>query len=78
MVKIRVSGETKEERFRRVATARTNAVLDKIRLLGHLSNKRIYDYKERDIEKIFLAINQQLKEVRIQFNNSSTRKRFEL
>jgi hypothetical protein len=31
------TNETPEERFKRLATSRTNAVLDKLRILGNLS-----------------------------------------
>ena len=63
------SNETPEERFKRVAEARTNAVLHKIRVLGNLSNRQMYSYSEKDIDKIFAAINKQIKEIRIKFNS---------
>lgn len=69
--------ETPEERFKRVATARTNAIFNKIRILGNCSNKQIYSYSEEDIDKIFSAINRQLREVRAKFN-SRKEKRFKL
>jgi len=66
--------ETPEERFKRVATARTNAIFNKIRILGNCSNKQIYSYSEEDIDKIFLAINKQLREVRAKFNSWKEKK----
>ena len=63
------NNETPEERFKRVAEARTNAILDKIRVLGNVSNRQIYGYSEEDIDKIFTAINKQLKKVRAKFNS---------
>ena len=60
--------ETPEERFKRIATLRTNAVLDKLRILGKLSNRQMYRYSEKDVNKIFSAINKQFKEVRAKFN----------
>jgi len=66
--------ETPEERFKRVATARTNAIFNKIRILGNCSNKQIYSYSEEDIEKIFSAINRQLREVRAKFNSWKEKK----
>jgi len=71
------NNETRRERFVRVATARTNAVIDKIRIIGHLSNKQMYDYSEEDIEKIFAAINKQLRDMRAKFNSKKSQ-RFEL
>jgi len=63
------NNETPEERFKRIASVRTNAVLDKIRILGNLSNRQMYSYSEQDINKIFSAINKQLKEIRAKFNS---------
>ena len=53
--------ESKSERFRRVAEARTNKIIDLIRLLGNCANKSNYDYTEADIQKIFTAIEKELK-----------------
>jgi len=66
--------ETPEERFKRVATARTNAIFNKIRILGNCSNRQIYSYSEEDIDKIFSAINRQVKEIRAKFNSRKTEK----
>ena len=68
------SNETPEERFKRVAEARTNAVLDKLRILSNLSNRQAYKYSEEDINKIFSAINKQVKEVRAKFNSQKEKK----
>ena len=61
--------ETPKERFKRVAAARTNAIFNKLRILGNCSNRQIYSYSEEDIDKIFSAINKQLREVRAKFNS---------
>ena len=66
--------ETPEERFKRVAETRTNAVIDRLRLLGNCSNKRIYSYTEKDVEKIFSTINRQVREIRSKFNSLSKEK----
>lgn len=66
--------ETPEQRFRRIAEVRTNAVLDRLRILGNLSNRQMYSYSEEDINKIFSAINKQLKEVRTKFNTRKEEK----
>jgi hypothetical protein len=59
--------ETRSERFKRLANHRTNTVLDKLRLLGNLSNKSNYEYTEEDLRKIFLAVESQLKTVKTKF-----------
>jgi len=71
------NNETPEERFKRLATSRTNAVLDKLRILGNLSNRQLYSYSEEDIERIFNAINRQMREVRAKFGTGKQRS-FEL
>lgn len=71
------NNETPEERFKRIATLRTNAVLDKLRILGNLSNRQMYSYSEEDINKIFSTINKQLREVKIKFD-SHKQERFKL
>ena len=68
------NNETPEERFKRVAEARTNAVIDKLRILSNVSNRQIYSYSEEDINKIFLAINRQLKDLRAKFNSHKQQK----
>jgi len=68
------NNETPEERFKRVAEARTNAVLDKLRILGNLSNRQMYSYSEEDINKIFSAINKQIREIRAKFNSRKEEK----
>ncbi len=71
------NNETPEERFKRIATVRTNAVLNRLRILGNLSNRQMYGYSEEDINKIFSAITKQVKEVRAKFN-SQKQERFKL
>ena len=68
------NNETPEERFKRIATVRTNAVLDKLRILGNLSNRQMYSYSEEDINKIFRAIDKQIKEVKAKFNSCKQEK----
>jgi len=59
--------ETRSDRFKRLATQRTNAVLDKLRLLGNLSNKSNYEYTEDDLRKIFSAIETQMRMIKTKF-----------
>lgn len=61
--------ETRSDRFKRLATQRTNAVLDKLRLLGNLSNKSNYEYSEEEIRKVFSAIDDDIKRIKAKFNS---------
>ncbi len=62
--------ETPEERFRRLATLRTNEVLRRLKILGNCSNRQVYGYTEKDVEKIFSAIERKLREVRSKFHTN--------
>ena len=62
--------ETRSDRFKRLATHRTNTVLDKLRLLGNLSNKSSYEYTEDDLRKIFSAIDIQFRTVKTKFTGN--------
>ena len=42
--------ETRKERFRRVATRRTNKILEQIRVLGNCSNRSAYAYSDEEFE----------------------------
>lgn len=69
--------ETRKERFRRLAVYRTNAVLEKLRILGNLSNKSNYDYVDKDVNKIFYAVDTQLRAVKARFTGKR-KKEFKL
>ena len=59
--------ETKRQRFVRLAEARTNKILEMMRLLGNCSSKSNYDYTEEDIKKIFTALEKELKNTKNRF-----------
>lgn len=69
--------ETRHERFRRVASKRTNEILEKIRILGNCSNKSSYEYTEEEVNKIFSEIDKQLKLTKAKFL-AGKRERFKL
>jgi len=58
----------KRERFRRLATQRTNSVLKRLKVLGNCANRSAYEYTEEDINKIFSEIERKLKEVKAKFH----------
>jgi len=59
--------EDKRERFRRLATLRTNAVLQKLRVLGNCSNRATYAYTDEEVAKIFSELDSALKEAKLKF-----------
>ena len=62
--------ETKRDKFVRLAEARTNKIIDMLRLLGNCSNKANYDYTDADVQKIFNTIEKELKNAKNKFTTS--------
>lgn len=66
--------ESKREKFVRLAEARTNKIINMIQLLGNCSNKNIYEYSQQDMERIFAAIESELRATKRKFNVGGSRK----
>ncbi|HOQ66981.1 MAG TPA: hypothetical protein PLY82_13700 [Methanosarcina thermophila] len=62
-----IKNETQRERFKRLATKRTNEVLKRLKILGNCSNRQVYEYSEKDIEVIFSTIERKVKEIKAKF-----------
>jgi len=60
--------EHPRDRFKRLATARTNIVLKRLKVLGNCSNRQIYEYEEADIDKVFSEIERKVKESKAKFH----------
>jgi len=65
-----MKGETKEGRFVRLAEKRVQRVLDSLRSLSQLSNKRMYEWNDQQLAKIWGAIDTELKKCRENFEAS--------
>jgi hypothetical protein len=63
-----IKSENKRERFRRLGVHRTNAVLQRIKVLGNCANRQAYEYTEEEVKKIFTTIEEQLRIVRAKFH----------
>lgn len=71
--------ESKSDKFVRIAEARTNKIINMIKLLGNCSNKNTYDYSKEDVRKIFNAIDEELKIAKAKFEQGSeSNKKFKL
>ena len=68
------SYETKRDRFVRIAEARTNKIINMIQLLGNCSNQSQYDYTQKDVDKIFKAIQTELDEAKRRYNKQDSQK----
>ena len=62
--------ETRNEKFKRLATKRVNDILYRLDVLSNCSNKSSYEYSEEEINKIFRAIENKVKETKASFRVS--------
>lgn len=70
--------ENKRDKFTRIAENRTNKILHMIDLLGNCANKRVYDYSNDDIKKIFSVIEKQLTTTKSKFKSNDKKAKFKL
>ena len=60
----------KGQRFIRIAEKRVQRVLDSIRSLSHCSNRRMYEWNEQQLKKIWNTIDMELKLCRESFEKA--------
>lgn len=60
--------DQKRERFKRLATYRTNEVLKRLKILGNCANRSAYSYKREELNKIFSEIERKVREVKSRFH----------
>ncbi len=65
-----MKGETKEDRFKRVTEKRVQRVLDSLRCLAQCSNKRMYQWNDHQLKKIWMAIDKELKTCKTKFETA--------
>ena len=70
--------ETKDGKFKRIAAMRTNEILNRLRTLGNCANKAVYEYRDEDVEKVFSAIEEQLRLVKTKFRIANGHRKFTL
>ena len=70
MVKVRIENETKEEKFKRIAEARVNKLLEQFAILRNCSNVQVYSYSEPQINKIFKALEEELRITKVAFETN--------
>ena len=61
------SGESKLERFERLAQKRVTEALRRLRLVGNLSNRANYDYSDDHVRQLLDALEAELKQLRNRF-----------
>lgn len=72
--------ENKQENFKRIASNRTNKIIDTIRSLGNLTNSSFYEYTDEQVESMFAAIEAEIDNQKKVFESKKEKKqrRFEL
>ena len=66
--------KTKREKFVRIAEARTNKIINMIQLLGNCSNQSLYEYSQKDVNKIFNTIQTELDEAKKRYSKQDSQK----
>jgi len=70
--------ETKAEAFRRLANKRVSVVLDKLRIVGNLSNRSIYEFTDEQVDAIERAVQDELAMIMRQFRKEKVKKTFSI
>jgi hypothetical protein len=65
--------ESKEERFVRVAEKRVQNVLNSIRSLSQLANKKVYEWDNKQLESVFEAIEKELAHCKMNFEDPDSK-----
>jgi hypothetical protein len=63
----------KRDRFVKVASYRTNQALKYIRLISNCSNRNNYDYSDAEVNKIFSALDEELRITKLKFKSKKKR-----
>jgi len=59
------------EKFVRLAGKRVNSAIKTIRLIGNLSNRNNYTYNKSDVDKIFRAIDTEIRHAKARFRQGT-------
>ncbi|MGB3900124.1 MAG: hypothetical protein WA973_16425 [Mesorhizobium sp.] len=65
----------KREKFRELASNRTDKALEAIERIGNLSNRQLYEWEAGEIRKIIKALRDEVAKVEARFETPNTRRR---
>ena len=65
-----MKGETKKDRFTRIAERRVQRVIDSLKSLSQCSNKRMYQWDDAQLKKMWAAIDGSIKKCKEGFGTS--------
>ncbi len=69
----KMAKEKKEDRFIRVAEKRVQNVLNSLRSLSQLANKKVYQWDEHQIIKIVKAIEKEIEHCKVSFEDPDSK-----
>ena len=67
--------ETKQQKFERLAERRVSELIERVRLVGNLSDRRNYEYKTDHVKLIFEAIESEIKAAKVKFKQVDEEKK---
>jgi len=65
----------KREKFRELASSRTDKALEAIERIGNLSNRQLYEWEEGEVRKVIKALRDEVAKVEARFEAPNTRRR---
>lgn len=65
----------KRAKFVELAERRVSSAIKQIHLIGNLSNRSAYEYSEKDIQKIFSALQKSMEAAKGRFSDTENSKR---
>ena len=68
-----MADETKKDRFKRVAEKRVQNIINGIRSLAQLSNKKVYEWDGKQLEKIWKTLEQEIENCKSNYTHPETK-----
>ena len=68
----------KDIRFKKIATRRTQQIIDTLKRLSNCANTNNYSYTDKEVNKIFRSIEDELKLCKAMFKVNKNSRKFEL
>ena len=67
-----MKGETKEQRFKRIAEKRVQLVLDSLKKLSQCANRRMYKWNDEQLSKIWDAVSIEMEKCKERFGGAES------
>ena len=69
---MKITKETKQQRFERIAERRVTEALRQLQLVGNLSNRANYEYSNEHVKQMLDALENEFKQLRQRFREEVT------